>query len=169
MMLALHLAICFIGLLAGALVLISLCRGEHQPAWAATLLASSALISLTGFVLPSPPDTPTPDPARIVGVVELVIVVTAAFALYVNHLTRAWRPVYVVSVVLAVYLNAFVAVTQGFLKIGFLHALAPTAKESPFLIAQLLALALFVVVCATALRRFLRHAGDPVGSPHPGS
>lgn len=70
-MLVLHVAICFIGLLAGALILIALCRGEHQAPWAATLLASTALISLTGFVLPSPPGTPTPDPARIVGVVEL--------------------------------------------------------------------------------------------------
>jgi hypothetical protein len=156
-MLALHLAFCFIGLLAGALVLVAMCRGEHQPAWVGTLLASSALISLTGFVLPSPPGTPTPDPARIVGVVELVVVVIAALALYVNHLTRAWRAIYVVSVVLAVYFNAFVAVAQGFLKIGFLHALAPTAKEPPFLIAQLLVLALLVVVCVRALRRFSPH------------
>jgi len=152
-MLALHVVVCFIGLLAGALVLIALCRGQHRPTWVATLLASSVLISLTGFVLPSPPGTPTPDPARIVGVVELVVVAIAAFALYVKHLARAWRAIYVVAIVLAVYFNAFVAVTQGFLKIGFLHALAPTAKEPPFLIAQLLTLALFAVVCVLALRR----------------
>ena len=154
-MLALHVAICFVGLLAGALVLTALCRGrQQQPAWVATLLVSSALISLTGFVLPAPPGTPTPDPAVIVGVLELVVVALAAFALYVSHLARAWRAVYVVTIVLAVYFNAFVAVVQGFLKIGFLHALAPTGKEPPFLIAQLLTLALFVVVGATALRRF---------------
>ena len=160
-MLALHIVVCFIGLLAGALVLIALCRGEHQPAWVATLLASSVLISLTGFVLPSPPGTPTPDPARIVGVIELVVVAIAAFALYVNHLARAWRAIYVVTIVLAVYFNAFVAVTQGFLKIGFLHALAPTAKEPPFLITQLLTLALLAVVCVMALRRFPGHDRVP--------
>jgi hypothetical protein len=154
-MLALHVVICFIGLLAGALVLTALCRGERQPAWAVTtLLVSSALISLTGFVLPAPPGTPTPDPAVIVGVLELVVVALAAFALYVGRLARAWRAVYVVTIVLAVYFNAFVAVVQGFLKIGFLHALAPAGKEPPFLIAQLLTLALFVVVGVTALRRF---------------
>ena len=158
-MLALHVAICFVGLLAGAVVLIAFCRGEHQPTWAATLLASSALISLTGFVLPSPPGTPMPDPARIVGIGLLVVVVIAAFALYINHLTRAWRAIYIVAMVLAVYLNAFVAVTQAFLKIGPLHALAPTGKEPPFLIAQLLTLAVFVVVCVAALRRFPRHDG----------
>lgn len=151
-MLTLHVAICFIALLAGALVLFALCRGRRQPTWAAVLLASSALISLTGFPLPSPPGTPTPDPARILGVIELVVVVVAAFALYVYRLARAWRGVYVVTIVLTVYFNAFVAVTQAFLKIGFLHALAPTGKEPPFLVAQLLTLVVFVAIGVTGLR-----------------
>ena len=151
-MLTLHVAICFIALLAGAVVLVALCNGRHQPAWAAVLLVSTVLISLTGFVLPSPPGTPTPDPARILGVIELVVVAIAALALYAKHLAHAWRGTYVVTIVLAVYFNAFVAVTQAFLKIDFLRALAPTGKEPPFLIAQLLTLALFVVIGVTALR-----------------
>jgi len=153
-MLTLHVVICFIALLAGALVLISLCSGRHQPTWAAVLLVSTALISLTGFVLPSPPGTPTPDPARILGGIALVVVVVAAFALYGYHLMRAWRGIYVIAIVLTVYFNVFVAVTQAFLKIGFLHALAPAGNEPPFLIAQLLTLALFVMIGVTALRRF---------------
>jgi hypothetical protein len=153
-MLTLHVALCFIGLLAGALVLIALCSGRHQPTWTAVLLVSTVLISLTGFVLPSPPGTPTPDPARILGVIELVVVVIAAVTLYGYHLARAWRGTYVIAAVLAVYFNAFVAVAQAFLTIGFLHALAPTGKEPPFLVAQLLTLALFVVIGVTALRRF---------------
>jgi hypothetical protein len=152
-MLTLHVALCFIALLVGALLLIALCRGRNQPTSAAVLLVTTALISLTGFVLPSPPGTPTPDPARILGVIELVVVVVAAFAL-----ARAWRALYGVTIVLAVYLNAFVAVTQAFMKIGFLHALAPTGKEPPFLVAQLLTLALFVGIGVTVLRRFPRHA-----------
>jgi hypothetical protein len=153
-MLILHVALCFIALLAGALVLIALCRGRREPTWDAVLLLSTALISLTGFALPSPPGTPTPDPARIVGAIELVVVVIAALALYVGHLAHAWRGIYIVSIVLAVYFNAFVAVAQAFLKIAFLHAFAPTGKEPPFLIAQLVTLALFVVIGVTAFRRY---------------
>ena len=152
-MLALHVAICFVALLAGALVLIAFCRGARQPTWEAVLLVSTALVSLTGFVLPSPPGTPTPDPARILGVIELAVVLIAAVALYVKQLARAWRGIYIVTIVLAVYFNAFVAVTQAFLKIGSLHTLAPTGKEPPFLIAQLLTLALFVAIGVTAWRR----------------
>src|SRR6516225_1846004 len=108
-MLILHLAVCFIALLAGALVLIALCGGRRQPTWDAVLLVSTALISLTGFALPSPPGTPSPDPARILGVIELVVVAIAALALYAGHLARAWRGTYIVTMVLAVYFNVFVA------------------------------------------------------------
>jgi uncharacterized membrane protein SirB2 len=157
-MLALHVAVCFIALLAGALVLIALCGGRRQPILDAVLLLSSALVCLTGFPLASPPGTPTPDPARILGVMELVIVAIAALALYVGHLARVWRGIYIVAIVLAVYFNVFVAVTQAFLKIGFLHAFAPTGKEPPFLIAQLVTLALFVVIGVTAFKRYREHS-----------
>jgi hypothetical protein len=62
-MLALQVVICFVALLASAVVLIALCSGRHQPTWAAVLLVSTALISLTGFVLPSPPGTPLGSPS----------------------------------------------------------------------------------------------------------
>ena len=153
-MLTLHVAICFLGLLAGAFVLAALCRGRRLPSWDSVLLVSTLLISLTGFALPSPPGTPTPDPARIVGGIELLVVVIAALAIYVGQLARAWRGAYVVAMVLAVYFNAFVTVAQAFLKIGFLHALAPAGKEPPFLIAQLVTLALFLLIGVTAFRRY---------------
>jgi hypothetical protein len=161
-MLTLHVAVCFIALLAGALVLIALCGGRRQPSWDAVLLLSTALISLTGFPLASPPGTPTPDPARILGVMELVIVVIAALAIYVGHLERAWRGIYIVAMALAVYFNVFVAVVQAFLKVGFLHALAPTGKEPPFLIAQLVTFAAFVVIGVTAFKRYRGHTVNGV-------
>ena len=165
-MLALHVVICFCGLLAGAVVLTALCRGSRKPTWDTALLVSTVLISLTGFVLPSPPGTPTPDPARVLGVIELVVVVVAAIAIYANHLARAWRGIYIISMLVAVYLNVFVAVVQAFLKVGFLHALAPTGKEPPFLIAQLATLAIFVAIGVTAFRRSrLPSTIDPVTAP----
>jgi predicted membrane metal-binding protein len=153
-MLILHVTICFIALLAGALVLGALCRERRLPTWDVVLLLSTALISLTGFALPSPAGTPTPDPARIVGSIELAVVVIAALAIYVGRLARAWRGVYIAAMVLAVYLNTFVTVVQAFLKIGLLHALAPSGKEAPFLLAQVVALTLFLLIGVTAFRRY---------------
>jgi hypothetical protein len=159
-MLTFHVALCFLGLLAGAVVLAALCGGARRPWWDAILLLSTALISLTGFALPSPPGTPTPDPARILGGIELVVVALAALALSVGHLARAWRGVYVVMMVLAVYLNVFVAIVQAFMKVSFLHALAPTGKEPPFMIAQLAALVAFAIIGVIAFKRYRPHPGD---------
>jgi hypothetical protein len=153
-MLAVHLVFCFVALLAGAVVLNALWNGRNHPTGAAVLLLSTALISLTGFLLPSPPGTPTPDPARILGVIELVVVGLAALALYGRRLAPIWAGLYDITIVLAVYFNVFVAVIQAFLKIGFLHALAPTGKEPPFLIAQLLTLAVFLLIGVVVFKRF---------------
>ena len=152
-MLTLHVTLCFIGLLAGAWVLLALCRGQRQPSWDFVLLSSTVLISLTGFALPSPPGTPTPDPARILGIIELILVAIAALALYAGQPTRARRGIYAVTMVLAVYFNVFVAVAQAFLKIDSLHELAPTGTEPVFLIAQLVTLSLFGVIGFIAFRR----------------
>jgi hypothetical protein len=63
--------------------------------------------------------------------------------------------------VLATYLNFFVAVVQAFLKVGFLHELAPTGKEPPFAIAQGATLLLFVVIGVTAFRKFRAPSAQP--------
>jgi len=45
-------------------------------------------------------------------------------------------------------------VVQGFLKVPFLHELAPHQSEPPFAIAQLATLAGFVVLGVFSVRRF---------------
>jgi hypothetical protein len=66
----------------------------------------------------------------------------------------AWRPIYVMTAVFALYLNSFVGVVQAFQKVSFLQPLAPTQSEPPFLIAQGILLGLFVVLGIIALVRF---------------
>lgn len=69
------------------------------------------------------------------------------------RLAGVWRPVYVVTAVIALYLNCFVAVVQAFDKIAVLHALAPTGKEPPFAAVQGLTLVLFVILGYLAVRQ----------------
>jgi hypothetical protein len=86
--------------------------------------------SLTGFPLP-------PfgfDRPRAVGVLSLILLAGAVAAYYGFRLTGAWRWIFVAWAVEAVYLNVFVLVVRGFLKVPFLHDLAPTQSESPFAI-----------------------------------
>jgi hypothetical protein len=56
--------------------------------------------------------------------------------------------------VLSLYLNVFVLVVQLFLKVPALNALAPTQSETPFQLTQLVVLALFAALGATAVVRF---------------
>jgi hypothetical protein len=62
--------------------------------------------------------------------------------------------------VLALYLNVFVAVVQAFQKLPPLAALAPTQSEPPFLIAQLVVMAVFIVLGVVAVKRSRAASGE---------
>jgi hypothetical protein len=93
-------------------------------------------------------------PAHVVGVLSLVVLEAAIVALYFFRLAGPWRWIYIVGAVLALYLNVFVAVVQAFQKLPPLAALAPTQSEPPFLIAQLVVMAIFIVLGVVAVKRF---------------
>jgi hypothetical protein len=148
--LQIHVALSLIALVAGLVVLYGLLKGRAHGGWTALFLATMILTSVTGFPLP-------PfgfDPPRAVGILSLVLLVVAVAGYYVFHLAGAWRWIYVVTAVAALYLDAFVAVFQAFLKIPAIHALAPTQSEPPFLVAQVAVLALFVILGFVAVRKF---------------
>ena len=87
---------------------------------------------------------------------QLVLLALALIALYVGHLSGAWRWIYVVTAMTSLYLNIFVLVIQSFLKIGPLHALAPSVppSEPPFAVVQGIVLVAFVILTIGAVRRF---------------
>jgi hypothetical protein len=82
------------------------------------------------------------------------VLVVAIVARYVRHLVGAWRWMYVVGAVVALYLNVFVLIVQLFLKVPALKAIAPTQSEPPFVVAQLALLAVFIALGVAAVRRF---------------
>jgi hypothetical protein len=145
-----HVAISLIGIVSGFVVLYGLLTGQRLGGWTALFLATTVLTSVTGFPLP-------PfgfDPPRAIGVTSLVLLALAIAALYVFHLVGAWRWIYIGSAVVALYFNVFVGVVQSFQKLPFLHALAPTQSELPFVVTQLAVLTIFIVLGILALIRF---------------
>jgi len=86
--------------------------------------------------------------------VSLLVLAVAILARYPLHLAGAWRRVYVVCSAIALYLNVFVGVVQAFLKVPVLNAMAPKQTEPPFVVAQGVVLALFVVLGIVAAIRF---------------
>jgi hypothetical protein len=113
-------------------------------------LVTTVLTSVTGFGFPFDHLLPS----HIVGIISLVVLAVAIPARYVFHLAGAWRWIYVVTAAVALYLNIFVLIVQLFEKVPALKALAPTQKEPPFLVVQLVVMAIFVVLTIVAAKRF---------------
>ena len=123
---------------------------QRMPGWTALFLATTVLTSVTGFMFPAV----TVTPAAIFGAISLAVLALALLALYVFHANGAWRWIYVVTALLALYLNVFVLVVQAFQKIAVLHPLAPTGSEPPFLVAQTIVLLTFLWLGFGAVRKF---------------
>ncbi|WP_439544400.1 hypothetical protein [Hyphomicrobium sp.] len=138
----LHVAISLVAILSGLLVLPRMLRSE-SPGWLThVFLATTVLTSVTGFLFPTPEFTP----AKVFGVLSLVLLAASLAALYVFRLAGPWRWIYASTAVAALYLNCFVLVVQAFQKVPGIAELAPTQTEPPFQIAQgvLLVLAAYI-------------------------
>ncbi|MES2390557.1 MAG: hypothetical protein V4555_02875 [Acidobacteriota bacterium] len=144
-----HVLITVVELVAGALVMLKLMQGELSGL-TSTFLISAGLTSVTGFLFPFHGITP----ADKLGVITLLTTGVAAFALYCFDLLGGWRRTFVISVVITLYFDAFVAVVQSFEKVPALHALAPTGNELPFAIAQGVVLLMFLYFGFVSLKRF---------------
>lgn len=144
-----HVVVSLVGIATGFVVLCGLLTKPHGG-WTAAFLATTILTSLTGFPLPATQLLPS----HIFGVISMVLLALAVYAIYAKHLTGPWRWIYVTSAVSALYLNVFVGVVQSFQKLAFLKPLAPTQSEAPFLIAQVVVLGLFIVLGILAVKKF---------------
>ena len=145
-----HVLVSLGEMVVGLIVLYGLLTGQAFGAWTALFFILAILTSVTGFPL-------APfgfDPPRAVGILTLVLLAIAVGAYYLFRLAGAWRWIYVVTALMALYLDVFVGVIQSFMKIPAVHALAPTQSEPPFLVAQAVVLVLFVALGFFAVRRF---------------
>lgn len=147
---SLHVFLSLVGIGSGFIVILGLLAGMRLDRWTALFLASTVATSATGFLFPIHQLTP----GLIVGALSLIVLAVAILARYRFCLAGAWRRIYVITAALALYLNTFVLVVQSFEKVPALKGLAPTQKELPFLVAQVVILAVFIVLTVAAVRKF---------------
>ena len=148
----LHVLLSVVGIAAGLIVMERLLRNRALGLSNTIFLTATILTSASGFLFPS--RGPGVTPAQTLGVISLAVLAVAMLALYFGNLIGAWRWIYVVTAVMALYFNVFVAVVQAFAKVGRLRMLAPTQTEPPFALTQAVVLLFFVIVVVIALRRF---------------
>ena len=154
----LHVAISLVGIAAGLIWLIAQARGLWLPRTNMVFLVTTILTSATGFLFPFGGVTP----AIVTGLLSLAILALAAAALWPFGRRGAWRRIYTAAAAAALYLNCFVLVVQSFLKIGTLHALAPTQAEPPFAIAQGVVLLALLLLGWLAVKRSAMAAAPSV-------
>lgn len=141
-----HVLLSLIGIASGLLVLYGMLTSNHFHPWTTLFLWTTVATSVTGFFFPIHKLTP----GLILGILSLFVLAIAIRA------RNRWRRTYVISAVIALYLNVFVLIVQLFEKVPALNALAPTQSEPPFQIAQGVVLLLFVLLGIRALLN--RHA-----------
>ena len=145
-----HVVISLIGILTGLVVLVGLISGRRFNGWTAWFLVTTVATSATGFFFPFHGVTP----AMIIGIISLSLLAVAIFARYFRRFAGSWRSIYVVTAMIALYLNVFALIAQLFQKVPFLKAMAPTQTEPPFLVAQICTLLIFVLLTIAATIRF---------------
>jgi hypothetical protein len=146
----LHVLISLVGIGSGLIVMFGFLNGKRLDGMNSLFLITTVLTSVTGFGFPFHHFLPS----HKIGIISLIMLAIAIPARYVFHLGGAWRWIYVVTASIALYLNVFVLVVQCFMKLPALNALAPTQKEPPFLIAQIVVMLIFFGLTILAVKRF---------------
>lgn len=143
-----HVLISLVGIASGLVVVYGFLTNRRLDRWSAAFLTTTALTSITGFLFPFRGVTP----AINLGVISIVFLAITIATRYPLHLT--WRKTYVITACAVLYFNVFVLVVQSFEKVPALKTIAPTQKEPPFAIAQLVVLAIFVALTIFSVKRF---------------
>jgi hypothetical protein len=145
-----HVVLSLAGIVSGIVVVFGMLGANRLSGLTAFFLATTVLTSATAFLLPST----SFGPPQVIGALSLAVLAVAILALYIFGLAGFWRWVYVIGAMLALYLNCFVGVVQAFQKLPFLQPLAPTQSEPPFVVAQVVVMAIFIALGIGAVRKF---------------
>jgi len=149
-----HTTITLIAIALGLMTLGQMMVGRYCRALTGLFLLFTVLTSATGYLFRQTGAQPTP--AQLVGAISLLLLAVAIYGLYARALAGAWRGVFVISSVAAIWFNVGILVIQTFVKIPALHAIAPgNPPAGPLFVAvQAAVLAAFVAAGWIAVERF---------------
>ena len=145
-----HVVLSLVAIGTGLIAAFGLLTSRRLPIATAAFLSATALTSLTGFLFPYHGMTPAIE----IGLLSMVILFLAAIARYRRGLAGAWRHTYIVSAMIALYLNVLILVVQIFSKLPPLTARTPRQFGLLFKLTELAVLLAFVVATYFALKRF---------------
>ena len=101
-----HVILSLIGIASGLVVVFGFITAKRLNAWTALFLWTTLATSVTGFLFPFHKITP----GIVVGIISVVFLALAFYCRYSRQLAGACRRIYVISAVIALYLNVFVLI-----------------------------------------------------------
>src|SRR5258705_5310548 len=105
-----HVLLSLVGILAGFVVMLGLLTAKQFSGWTALFIWTTVATSVTGFLFPFHRFLPS----HAIGIISLVALSVAIYALYGLHLAGAWRRIYAITAMISLYLNVFVLGFQPF-------------------------------------------------------
>lgn len=150
-----HVLISLVAIVTGIVVMFRMLGSNRVSGLTTTFLATTILTSVTGFFIP-PFLFDKFLPSHAIGILSLILLAIACYAMYSARLSGMWRWVYVVTALVSLYLNCFVLVIQTFLKVPALHAIAPGEPPAGpvFGAVQIVVLLFFALMTFRAVKRF---------------
>jgi len=145
-----HVILSLIGIGAGLIVVAGFLAEKELPGWNSWFLWTTILTSVTGYFFPFHGF----KPSYVIGALSLLLLAPAYYAWHSRRLAGGWRLTYVITAMLALYLNVFVLIFQLFDKVPALKALAPTKSEQPFKLTNLVVLVIFFLLTIFSAIRF---------------
>ena len=146
----LHVFLSVVGLGAGVFVVLGFFSAKRFSILTTAFLVATLLTSLSGFLFPFHGVTP----GIIVGVLSVIDLIFASYALYVKKLAGLSRAIYVITALVALYFNFFVLVAQAFDKVHVLHSIAPSQTSPGFALSQIAVLVLFILIAVRSVKDF---------------
>jgi hypothetical protein len=143
-----HVIISLIGIATGLIVVIGMLFSKRLDALTAIFLTTTLATNITGFFFPFHGFKPSYG----VGALSTILLIVAIVARYRHALQGRWNMLYIITAIIALYLNVFVLIIQSFEKIPALHAMAPTQSEAPFKDTQTLTIFIFIILGLAAVR-----------------
>src|SRR5712692_3369871 len=104
-----HVLLSLVGIFSGFIVVFGLLTAKRLNGWTALFLTTTLATTVTGFLFPFHKFLPSHG----VGIVSLIALAVAIFALYGRGLAGGWRRSYVIGAVISLYLNVFVLIAQS--------------------------------------------------------
>jgi hypothetical protein len=158
----LHVVITLVAIVAGFVVMFALLGSKRPAGWTAIFWIFTVATTVTGFMfLQEPSFRNGVTPAVATGIIATLFFLVGLYALYAKKVFGSWRWIYVVTMMVSLYLNVFVLITQSFQKLKFLNPAAPMVGppfaepvNTQFAIAQGLTILFFLVIGFLAAKKF---------------